>query len=64
VLAPYRSASEAGFHRGAGITLQKSRWEFSLFASGNQLIPISTLILLVMIVVYIDAYIRIPPEQK
>ncbi|HZG26463.1 MAG TPA: hypothetical protein VEZ17_17870, partial [Chitinophagaceae bacterium] len=33
VLAPYRSASEAGFHRGAGITLQKSRWEFSLFAS-------------------------------
>jgi hypothetical protein len=33
VLSPYHSSGEYLFHRGLGITLQKDRWEASLFAS-------------------------------
>lgn len=33
VLNPYHSAGEYLFHRGVGVTLQKNRWEASLFAS-------------------------------
>ncbi len=32
-LRPYSSAGEYNFHRGAGITLQKRKWEATLFAS-------------------------------
>lgn len=33
VLLPYRSAGETNFNRGVGITLQKKKWEATLFAS-------------------------------
>lgn len=33
VLRPYQSAGEFNFHRGAGITLQKGKWELTLFGS-------------------------------
>lgn len=33
VLQPYHSSGEFQFHRGAGITLQKNKWEITLFAS-------------------------------
>ena len=33
VLRPYNSAGEFNFHRGAGITLQKGKWEATVFAS-------------------------------
>jgi hypothetical protein len=33
VLRPYTSAGEYNFHRGAGITLQKGKWEGTLFFS-------------------------------
>ena len=32
-LRPYNSAGEYNFHRGAGITVQKGKWEATLFAS-------------------------------
>lgn len=32
-LRPYSAAGEYNFHRGAGITLQKRKWEATLFAS-------------------------------
>lgn len=32
-LRPYSSAGEYNFHRGAGITLQKRKWQTTLFAS-------------------------------
>lgn len=37
VLLPYSSSGEYNFHRGAAITLKKSKWEFSLFASLRKL---------------------------
>lgn len=37
VLRPYNSAGEYNFHRGAGITLQKNKWEATLFASYRNL---------------------------
>lgn len=33
VLRPYHSSGEINFHRGAGITLSKKRWEATAFAS-------------------------------
>jgi hypothetical protein len=36
VLAPYRSAGEYGFNRGAGITWQRGRTELTLFGSYNK----------------------------
>ncbi len=33
VLRPYNSSGEFNFHRGAGITLQKGKWETTLFSS-------------------------------
>ncbi|MFM2359860.1 MAG: hypothetical protein RLY16_1853, partial [Bacteroidota bacterium] len=32
-LRPYSSAGEANFHRGIGITMEKNKWEWTLFAS-------------------------------
>ena len=32
-LNPYRSAGEFNFHRGIGISLQKGKWQTSLFIS-------------------------------
>ncbi|MBS1974937.1 MAG: helix-hairpin-helix domain-containing protein, partial [Bacteroidetes bacterium] len=37
VLRPYNSAGEFNFHRGAGITLQKGRWQATAFASLRKL---------------------------
>ncbi|MEP7080278.1 MAG: helix-hairpin-helix domain-containing protein [Ginsengibacter sp.] len=37
VLRPYNSAGEILFNRGAGITLQKKKWETTLFASYRKL---------------------------
>lgn len=33
ILRPYNSAGEINFHRGAGITLQKNKWEATAFVS-------------------------------
>ncbi len=37
VLRPYNAAGEFYFHRGAGITLRKGKWESTLFASFRKL---------------------------
>ncbi|MBI2729496.1 MAG: helix-hairpin-helix domain-containing protein [Sphingobacteriales bacterium] len=37
VLRPYNSAGEINFHRGVGITLQKNKWELTLFGSYKKL---------------------------
>ncbi|MEP6674365.1 MAG: helix-hairpin-helix domain-containing protein [Ferruginibacter sp.] len=37
VLHPYSSAGENNFHRGAGITLEKGKWQTSLFGSYRKL---------------------------
>ena len=37
VLRPYNSAGEIAFNRGAGITLQKNKWETTVFASYRKL---------------------------
>jgi Helix-hairpin-helix motif len=37
VLRPYNSAGEVAFNRGAGITLQRNRWEATAFASYRRL---------------------------
>ncbi|MBI3719169.1 MAG: helix-hairpin-helix domain-containing protein [Sphingobacteriales bacterium] len=37
ILRPYNSAGEINFHRGVGITLQKKRWEATLFGSYRKL---------------------------
>ena len=36
-LKPYRSAGEFNFHRGLGISLQKRKWETSLFISSQKI---------------------------
>jgi Helix-hairpin-helix motif len=36
-LKPYHSAGEFNFHRGLGISLQKGRWETSLFISSQKI---------------------------
>jgi Helix-hairpin-helix motif len=36
-LRPYHSAGEFNFHRGLGITLQKKKWETSLFISAQKI---------------------------
>lgn len=33
VLRPYNSAGEINFHRGAGITIEKNKWQATVFAS-------------------------------
>lgn len=37
ILRPYNSGGEINFHRGVGITLQKKRWEGTLFGSYRKL---------------------------
>jgi hypothetical protein len=37
ILRPYNSAGEINFHRGVGITLQKKRWEATVFGSYRKL---------------------------
>ena len=37
VLRPYNSSGEINFHRGVGITLQKNKWEATLFGSYRKL---------------------------